>query len=68
MAATLGVDTLPALPEHYVNLHIHQQGDNEGNVEGDDRGVHDKGRIGNDAFILICKTKSFRIAVPAAGR
>lgn len=66
MAAALGVDALPALPQHYVNLHIHQQCDNEGNVEGDDGGIHDKGRIGNDALILVWKTKSFRLVVAAA--
>lgn len=66
VAAALGVDTLPALPEHYVNLHIHQQGDNEGHVEGDDGGIHDKGRIGNDALILVWKTKGFRLVVTAA--
>lgn len=68
VAAALGVDTLPALPEHYVNLHVHQQGDDEGDIEGDDRGVHNKGRVGNDALILIWKTKSFRLVVPDARR
>lgn len=66
VAAALGVDTLPALAEHDVNLHVHQQGDNEGDVEGDDRGIHNKSRIGNDALILIWKTKSFRLVVPVA--
>lgn len=66
VAAALGVDALPALAEHYVNLHVHQQRDNEGNVEGDDGGIHNKSRVGNDALILIWKTKSFRLVVPVA--
>lgn len=66
MAAALGVDTLPALAEHDVDLHVHQQGDDEGDVEGDNRGIHHKGRIGNDALIIIWKTKSFGLTVPAA--
>lgn len=52
-----GVDPLPAFPQHYVYLYVHQQGDNEGDVEGDDRGIHNKGRVGNDTLILLWKTQ-----------
>lgn len=67
VAAALGADALPAPPQHDVDLHIDQQGDDEGHVEGHDGGVHHEGRVGNDAFLLIWKRKPFRIVVPAEG-
>lgn len=52
-----GVDPFSAFPQHYIDLHVHQQGDNERNVEGDDRRIHNKGRVGNDTLILLWKTQ-----------
>lgn len=48
-----GVHTFPALPQHHVNLHVNQQSDDEGNVEGHDGRVHHKGRIGDHTERLI---------------
>lgn len=48
-----GVHAFPALSQDHVNLYVHQQGDDEGNVEGHDGGVHHKGRIGDDTEGLI---------------
>lgn len=67
VAAALGGDALPAPAEHHVDLHVHQQGDDEGDVEGDNGGIHDEGRIGNDALLLIWKTEGFGLTVPAVG-
>lgn len=47
------VDAFPALPQNHVNLHVNQEGDDEGNVEGHDRGVHNKGWIGNHTERLV---------------
>lgn len=59
-AAALGVDPLPAPPEDYVDLDVDQQGDDEGHVEGDDRGVDHKGRVGDDALALFWRRESTR--------
>lgn len=67
VAAALGGDALPALAEHDVDLHVHQQGDDEGDIEGDNGGIHDEGRIGNDALLLIWKTEGFGLAASAVG-
>lgn len=47
------VDTFSALSQNHINLHINQQCDDEGNIEGHDGGVHYKGRIGDHAERLI---------------
>lgn len=48
-----GVHAFPALPQDHVNLYVHQQGDDEGNVEGHDGGVHHEGRISDDTEGLV---------------
>lgn len=48
-----GVDAFPALPQDHVNLYVHQQGDDEGSIEGHDGGVHHKGWIGDETEGLI---------------
>lgn len=50
-----GVHAFPALPQDHVNLYVHQQGDDEGNVEGHDGGVHHKGRVGDDTEGLVTR-------------
>ena len=45
LTATLGVDTFPAFVEDHVDLHVHQQRDDEGDVEGHDGGVDHKRRV-----------------------
>lgn len=59
----LCVYTFPALPQDHINLHINQQSYDEGYIEGHDRGVHHKGRIGNHTEGLItggCGDKNMR--------
>jgi len=48
-----GVDTFSALPQNHINLHINQQSNDEGYIEGHDRGVYHKGWIGDHTERLI---------------
>lgn len=43
----LGVDSFPSLPEYQVDLHINQQGYDEGDIEGHNGRVNHKGWIGD---------------------
>lgn len=47
------VYAFPPLPQDHINLHINQQSDDKGNVEGHDGGVHHKGRVGDHTQRLI---------------
>lgn len=47
------VHAFPALPQDHINLHINQQSDDEGNIEGHDGRVYHKGWIGDHTERLI---------------
>lgn len=47
------IHTFPAFPQDHINLYVHQQSDDERDVEGHDGRVYHKGRIGNHAERLI---------------
>lgn len=51
-------NALPSSTQHYVDLHVHKQGDDEGYIEGHNRRVDYKGRICDytQGFIMaVCK-------------
>lgn len=53
LATALGVHSFPTLAQHHVDLHVHEKCDDEGHVEGHDRGVHHEGRVGNLAHGIV---------------
>lgn len=53
LAAALGVDSFPTLAQHHVDLHVDEQRDDEGHVEGHDGGVHHKGRVSDLAHRVV---------------
>lgn len=55
LATALGVDSFPTLAQHHVDLHVDEKRDDEGDVEGHDRGVHHKGRVGNLTHGLVTR-------------
>lgn len=52
-AAPLRVDPFAAPAQDDVDLHVDQQGDNEGHVERDDGRVHHERGVGDYALVLI---------------
>lgn len=52
-----------SLAQHHADLRIHQQGHDEGHVEGGHRGVDHKGRVGEaarGAFAVGCRREEGR--------
>lgn len=47
LAAPFSVDPFPPLAKNHVNLHVDEEGDNEGHVERHDGGVDNKSGVGN---------------------
>lgn len=56
-----GASASPA--QHHADLRVHQQGDDEGHVEGGHRGVDHEGRVGEaarGAFAAGCRREEAR--------
>lgn len=56
-------DPLPPLPEEDVDADVHQQGDDEGQVEGHHRRVDDKVRVGDGAHRRVVWERKKRTTV-----